>query len=236
MFEKLLTKIKKHTFSADKNELNKKLLLAIADDQLSLVNHYLSKGASTETIDDEEGFSALAWATIFNRPFIIDCLLSYNADIDAKSRNGWTPLLFATRWNNADLVKLLIARGANPDLADNDGCTALIQATHDNFPDMVELLLMSKVDINYKDKDGRTALMWSLKKKHADLSKLFIECNAILTLADNDGHDALKYAEIYGHQEIFNMITGNYQDAYLENDKLESLIERHDEKMLSIVF
>lgn len=54
------------------------------------------------------GQSALHWAVKRGHSLIVDRLLYYGAEIDAKDVVGKTPLFFAIKTNNLELVKVIL--------------------------------------------------------------------------------------------------------------------------------
>jgi len=71
---------------------------------------------------------------------IVELLLKYGVDVNARSITDSTPLIFASKHNHKDIVKLLLKAGAEVNAKDNDGWTALKWASHNGHRDVVKLL------------------------------------------------------------------------------------------------
>lgn len=101
-------------------------------------------------------------ATCFERLEVVQKLIEYDANIDARDEFGWTPLSWAARghhFKNGSVLRLLLERGAvvNTRAYDN-GFTPLHRASENGAQEVVRLLLEHGADVEAVDVDGRTAL------------------------------------------------------------------------------
>ena len=130
-------------------------------------------GKSDINYVDEEGSTALMWASYYNNPEIVKLLLSSGAHINHIDNNGYNALLWAVIKNNSEIIKLLLrSGGANINHAGEDGDTALIKAAIYNNPEMVKLLLRNGADINHINNDGETALKMATANKYKNIKNI----------------------------------------------------------------
>jgi len=71
---------------------------------------------------------------------IIEALLNYGVDINARGKKDRTALITAAHFNQTDIVEFLLARGADTSLKDNEGQTALDIARKSGNDKMVAVL------------------------------------------------------------------------------------------------
>ena len=74
---------------------------------------------------DKDGYSALYWAVFNNNTYVVNKLISKNADVNVRNSYYWTPLHAAAHNSNTDMMKLLLEHGAEISIKNNKGDTAL---------------------------------------------------------------------------------------------------------------
>ena len=91
-------------------------------------------------VSSGNGFTALHYATLFNRTDVIKRLVDEGADVNRQTRYGnETPLHFAARKNNTEAVRLLLDNGADINLENGSYKTPLDEARKESE---VERLLL----------------------------------------------------------------------------------------------
>ncbi|KAH7276208.1 putative ankyrin repeat-containing protein [Fusarium solani] len=130
---------------------------------------------------------------------MVEALLEYGANTEAKIKEGKTVLFYAVSLGHGSIVRQLLKHGANKEERDEDGWTLLIAAvsifadTTDS--DMLELLLDEGADVEAKDKDGNTPLMhgaWCLTT-----AKLLLARGAEVNARSKHGVTPLMKAAFY---------------------------------------
>lgn len=137
------------------------LLDAARSDDHSAVSDLVRRGADVNA-RDEDGATALAWATSHSNVAIAEILLSKGANPDLTNALGIGPLALAISNGSTAMIKLLISKGANPNIARENGETPLMAAARLGQVETVRLLLERGANVNARDKKfGQTALMWA---------------------------------------------------------------------------
>ena len=91
--------------------------------------------------------------------YLIQLLLSMNAEIDAVDKNGETPLHIVVKNGSLEMIELLLDAGANPNIQNKNGETPLHIASEYEKIQAVELLINTKyIDINIRNQNGKTPL------------------------------------------------------------------------------
>ena len=91
-------------------------------------------------LQDNQGYSALAFSTSFNHIGVLDVLLRAKADPNVQDEFGITPLIHSAARGYADAVEMLLKAGAKPGLMDMEGKNALDYAESADFDDVVAML------------------------------------------------------------------------------------------------
>jgi ankyrin repeat protein len=68
-------------------------------------------------------------------------LLSKDAEVNAKEKEGWTALISASQNGHREIVQELLSRGAEVNAQDNVGKTALTWASEKGHQEVKELLI-----------------------------------------------------------------------------------------------
>ena len=95
-----------------------------------------------------QGFTALGGAASKGFDEIVELLLSYNADIEAKDDDGDTPLKLAVSNNHVSTCSILLQRGSNSNRVNKDGWFPLLLASKKNNYEICELLISHNADVN----------------------------------------------------------------------------------------
>lgn len=125
-----------------------------------------------ELIDDEER-TLLMNAVIYERPIVVEYLLSNHVDINKKDCFGFTALHFAVQTNNSVIVELLLKYGANTNIKNEHGNNAILLASDDIPAETFKLLLKYGSD-PYQKNDYEVSAA-DVFKSNSYLSKLIDE-------------------------------------------------------------
>lgn len=118
---------------------------------------------------DEDGYSILHMATIWNHEPLARATVLAKADVNAKDNEGGTPLLHAAHHGRTELVKLLLSAKANPDIATKEGYTPLRAAAHQGYLHIVKMLVERGAKLELADTYKHTPLEVASFRRHGDI-------------------------------------------------------------------
>ena len=87
-----------------------KLYEASCDGSVETVTRLLNDGATVNTTN-QNGYTALHRACLYNRPYIVKALIGYSPNINLQNNSGDTPSHYASRRGYMDCVDLLLSTG-----------------------------------------------------------------------------------------------------------------------------
>lgn len=121
--------------ATDKKQLGKDLLKAVKQGDADEVKRLLTAKADVTAIN-EDGFTALNLAAMYNYTDIVRQLIEAGANVNAQNRFGQTALIQAVNNRNDDMVKLLLDHHADAHLRDYEGNSALTiaRSSHKHNP------------------------------------------------------------------------------------------------------
>lgn len=137
-------------------------------------------------------------------PEILNALVEFGADRDAKDKLGRTALYIATVWGHAEIANILLRAGANSRLVDNDFRTPLHLLCEKTWNaivgEQVRALLKSGADLNAADRDGRTPLHYGVSRGQMELVELLLNLGADPNARDSEGRNPYELAMSQGGQ------------------------------------
>jgi hypothetical protein len=110
-------------------------------------------------------------------PEMVQVLLDYGVDDNARNSAGDTPLPFASmgRFEEPRVVRLLLDHGADPNVLSENGITPLHRALQNGNIEMARLLVEHGASVELKDWKGRTSLDYALEGQYDDIINLLLE-------------------------------------------------------------
>jgi len=160
--------------NADGGYYMRPIIAALAGEHFRTADLLHRSGADPHVQGKLKSFPLHHAATIVNFE-VVQKLIEYDADIDARDEDGWTPLIWASRglyFKGVSVLRLLLERGADVNArADDDGYTPLHQASAWGALEVVRLLLEHFADIEAVDRDGKTPLQVVGKRIYRDVNQ-----------------------------------------------------------------
>ncbi len=197
------------------------------------VKLFLTAQMSPDT-KDNQGLTALMWASYQGKSEIVKTLLDKGADVNApggSSLSGGitTALLCAVGGfleqdggNRAEVVKMLLDKGADVNVRlknlrnMEDGNTALLamsfyvssprRSDSKDCLEIVRLLLENGADVNAKGWRGKTALIAAATCENNDIVKMLLDKGADVNAKDVDGKTALGFAQVEKNVAIVDLL------------------------------
>jgi len=122
---------------------------------------------------DEEGKTALHWASSIGDTEIISALLDAGANVEKQDLQGYTALTAAVFTGQAKAAELLIEKGKSTiDAANRDGMTPLHWAIVEKQFDCVDLLIKKGASLELKNNKGQTPMEIVARLKPKSRSKM----------------------------------------------------------------
>ncbi|WP_264336588.1 ankyrin repeat domain-containing protein [Wolbachia endosymbiont (group B) of Chorthippus brunneus] len=223
-------------------DLDKQLLTAVQDCNLSKAEVLVSRGANINTKNDD-GYTSLHLAVLKNFRSGIDYLIKEGANIDDKDNIGRAPLHWAARDGYLDIVQAITEGGANLDVKDKDNKTPsdlaswkgydnivqylkqvqldkkLLAAAKGNDYHEVQILVSQGASLEAKDRNGRTSLYWASCNGYLGVVQCLIDRGANLETRDNNGNTPLHCAAWSGQFDIVkSLVDSRKVGVNIKND------------------
>jgi hypothetical protein len=174
--------------NADGGYYKRPLIAALAGEHFQTADLLRHNGANPHVRGDQES-TPLHSAAYFGKLEVVQKLIEYDADINARDEYEWTPLCWSSRgvhFKDGSVLRLLLERGANVNArADDDGCTPLHRASRFGALEAVRLLLEHGADVEAVSYHNMTALQVVGKSnpkagqgRCAEIRRLLIEFGA----------------------------------------------------------
>uniref|UniRef100_A0A0G4FF66 Uncharacterized protein n=1 Tax=Chromera velia CCMP2878 TaxID=1169474 RepID=A0A0G4FF66_9ALVE len=172
--------------------------------------HIIECGRAKLSLDwqDENGMTALLWASLNGHTDIVRLLVDAKANVDIQDQPGMTALMGASVNGHTDIVRLLVDAKANVDMQDRiHKKTALLWASDEGHTDIVRLLVDAKANVNMQDQAGMTALMGASVNGHTEVVRLLVDAKANVDMQDRIYRKtALLWASNKGHTDIVRLL------------------------------
>ncbi|KAG7392475.1 hypothetical protein PHYPSEUDO_000163 [Phytophthora pseudosyringae] len=152
------------------------LHVAVTEDQLEIVQHLVSNGATLNLQEKKRRFTPLMLALAQQPPSfeeLFQVLLKGKPDLSVQDSSGQTALHLAAEYEELESVKLLLRAKAKADAVDNKKMTALHVAVGKGNLEIVQLLIETgRANVNVMDTKGNTPLHWACIKNGEDQLEL----------------------------------------------------------------
>ena len=183
-------------------------MLAAGKRCLDSVHLLLENGADSNSCDDL-GQTPLHFAARRGFTDVVKCLLRYNPNLFAKTRNGETVLHLAACTCLEFVMFIVDIHSADIHAKDIKGRTPMHVAGANGQSDTVNFFLTFCADINSRDVSGCTALSYAIQGSHTT-AKILIERECEVKLRDLEGNcvddGILESAAYKGFKDILQLL------------------------------
>ena len=203
--------------NADGGYCVRPLVAALAGMHFQTADLLRHHGADPHLRDDEMR-TPLHSAAYFGNLEVLQKLIEYDADVNAKDRRRRTPFYYASQGvypKDSSVHRLLLELGADVNARAIDGSTPLHNASRFGNSEVVRVLLERGADINAGSKDDSTPLheASSSHSENLEVVRLLLENGADVNAEDNRGKTALQIARGRGKDEVVKLLLEYEADA-----------------------
>jgi len=157
------------------------LVAALAGEHFQTADLLHHKGAGGPHVQGYIGNTPLHSAAYFGNLEMVQKLIEYGADINARDRDRWTVLYWVSRgrfFKDGTVLRLLLELGADVNARARGGESPLHRASEYKALGVVALLLEHGADVEAEDIHGGTALQVAAVRGHDEIVKLLRENGA----------------------------------------------------------
>ena len=219
---------------------NKDAFVNILKKHIKRVHLLMTFGADVNAVDND-GQTALIWASKYGLDSIVDLLLEHNAKVDIQAKNDATALMWASLRNHISTVQSLLEHKADMNAVSNNGNSALMLACRENRKNVALKLLLYGADTSLQNVDGDTALILASKKNHisAVRSLLFYAKKIDIEKTNKFGKTALMEACGQEHREIIEILLEKGASINIADKKGDTpllyALRRHDNAIIEFL-
>ncbi|KAI4386630.1 hypothetical protein MLD38_004547 [Melastoma candidum] len=155
---------------------------------------------------DEQGNTLLHLAIEQGRADLVQLLLEFEPDIEAKSRTR-SPLEAAAAKGEALISELLLARGASTDRSETSAVGPIHLAVYGGHTDVLKLLLEKGAEVDERNRDGKTALHIAIEERQRDCIRILLNHGARTDLRNGgEGDTPLHVAASFGDESTVKLL------------------------------
>lgn len=159
---------------------------------LNAARQALMSGADVNMRDpDNYNFTALIQASFRGYVHVVEELLVYGADVEAKDNISFTALASAAEIGDKSIVQALLDGGADIDARVDSNATAFYWASTMGRLDVVKYLMHKGADINVQASNGWTPLLGAVYEKQWGVVMELIKDGVDVDIADKQNVTAL---------------------------------------------
>lgn len=182
----------------------------VADGSMEDVREVLEKSDPCwEAADsvDSDGQSLLHLAISQGRPDLVQLILEFGPDLEAKNRFGCSPIEVASEAGEALIVELLLARKARCERSENSAFGPIHLAARNGHVEVLRLLILKGANVDALTKDGYTALHLAVEERRRDCARLLLASGAKADTRDIiDGDTPLHIAAALGDEHMVKLL------------------------------
>ncbi|KAF8007479.1 hypothetical protein BT93_K1483 [Corymbia citriodora subsp. variegata] len=156
---------------------------------------------------DQQGQTLLHLAIAQARPDLVQLLLEFGADVEARGGSGSTPLEAAAAAGEALIAELLLARRARTERSETSTYGAIHLAAGGGHMEVLRLLLLKGADPDSPARDGSTALHLAVEERRRDCARLLLANGARTDVrTSGDGETPLHVAARLGDEQMVKLL------------------------------
>ncbi|MCB1178606.1 MAG: ankyrin repeat domain-containing protein [Leptospiraceae bacterium] len=196
---------------------------------IQIFNELLKKNFDFDE-KDNEGYTALHFASANGNLIHFNSLLKKKVNINSKTNENDTPLTLALNADIDDSFKIaetLLNLTTENDLKGNLGENLLHIACQNGQLEIVKKLIAKKVDVNAKNHYSQPAIFTALNTSHYDANKIvmfLLDNNANIDFDNGDGKDLFHHAAEQGSLVLVQALIKKGKDINKKDDQEQTPI------------
>ncbi|XP_029640297.1 calponin homology domain-containing protein DDB_G0272472-like isoform X2 [Octopus sinensis] len=147
---------------------------------------------------------------------VVEVLLSYKVDAEARDSDGNTCLHLAVQYAHLEILDAMLNARTNANLKNMAGKTPLHYAVIEDKIKIAMSLLQNRADVNSIDNDHKTALMLACQVGNDNMVSLLLRFQAAVHVKDANGWTASDHALIKGYNACVQLL-----ESYQKSQKLQ---------------
>ncbi|OVA16446.1 MSP domain [Macleaya cordata] len=167
---------------------------------------------------DSHGQPLLHLAIGQSRADLVQLILEFEPNIEARSRSGHSALEAAVAAGEALIVELLLARRVGTDQSESSNYGPIHLAAQRGHLEILRLLLLKGADFDSLTSDGLTALHLTVAEHKRDCAKLLLASGARTDIGSvPDGETPLHLAAGLGDEQMVKLLLQKGANKYILN-------------------
>ena len=190
------------------NNYSQTIFKYAAEGNIEGLKSLLKNNLSLLESKDNNGKTALSFATEKGQTETVKFLIGKGADVNTQSNYGTTPLHYAAFYNYAEVLQILIDNKAKLDLYSNFIPTPISFAASRGNTIIVLMLIENGADVNARNLQNKTPLHFAAEGGYLDCVKFLLGAGAKKDILTQTGESILHSACIGGNTEVINLFIG----------------------------
>lgn len=188
---------------------------AAINNQTTIVDYFISKGADVNAIGGDLKSTPLQWATRQGHLAMVVLLLKRGADYSILDNEGCNALHLAAQFGHTPIAAYLVAKGMDVDLPDSNGMTALMWSAYRvSKVDPTRLLITLGSSLKATDyKHKNTALHWAVYAKNLTAITLLLEAKADVAILNANQETPIDMARKHQSPWLVKMLEAKLKDS-----------------------
>jgi ankyrin repeat protein len=204
---------------------------AAARGNISTVKSLIEKGAEIDEREEIFLRTALHRAVTAGNKEVVELLLSYGANPNARDSRGYTALHYAAINDNKKMVELLITKGADIKVKDASGNTPLYIALRSGHKNIADMLLGKGAELSIHV----AAILGNI-----EAIKSFVETGTSIDIIDSRGFTPLHYAVIERQYDAVKFLVAeganvNVEEIWPFGTPLHFAVENGDKEIVELL-
>ena len=196
---------------------NKELLDACTYGDIDKVTLFIKQGIDPNA-EDNQGLTALHFASNYGHLEIVKLLTQYGANITTESFDKKrTALHLACQAGHFDVANFLINQKLNINAEDNEKVTPLDLAVKSNNLNLIKLLVANNANVNAQNINNWTILDSACQKGNFNIVKFLIDKDAKINTQTLKKITPLHIACTQGNEHIVQLLIENGANMYAED-------------------